>query len=221
MSGLRVQRIELSTRRLSVRFGETLALSDVSLTISPGQSTLVSGPAQSGKTTLLKCLAGLIQPSAGQVLWNGERIDTLAPEKRMALRSTMAMVFQSDALFDSLTAVDNVKLPLERRGLDRREATERAMDALQAVGLESAAALRPEAMSGGMRKRLGLARALASQPQTLIADDPFAGLDVTTTQVVAKLLNEQSRAGTLVVAMPEEHPALTCAVKVAMGGVEG
>jgi phospholipid/cholesterol/gamma-HCH transport system ATP-binding protein len=118
------------------------------------------------------------------------------------------MVFQTDALFDSLTVLDNVLLPLRRRRVPEREARTMAEEVLAAVGLSSAAATFPERLSGGMRKRTGLARAVVARPQVLLADDPLAGLDPATAKQVCQVLEAVSTGRTLIIAAPEPLPFL-------------
>lgn len=198
----------LSCERVTVRFGPVVALHEVTVTIEPGAQVLVTGQAASGKTTWLKCLAGLQRPTSGQVRWGADDVATLTVEERRRRQSAFGMVFQSDALFDSLTVLDNVMLPLTRRGVPRGEAQERASGVLRRVGLEAAHHKRPESLSGGMKKRAGVARAIVAQPSVLLADDPFAGLDPDTERSIAELLLEVSAGRTLVAALPDPVASL-------------
>jgi phospholipid/cholesterol/gamma-HCH transport system ATP-binding protein len=118
------------------------------------------------------------------------------------------MVFQSDALFDSMSVLENVLLPLVKRQVPRAEAEGRAREVLSRVGLEAAASKRPESLSGGMKKRVGVARAIVSRPSVLLADDPFAGLDPATERSIGELLLEVSSGCTLIAALPDPSPAL-------------
>ncbi|MBE2253956.1 MAG: ATP-binding cassette domain-containing protein [Myxococcus sp.] len=198
----------MSCERVTVRFGPVVALHEVTVTIEPGAQVLVTGQAASGKTTWLKCLAGLQRPTSGQVRWGADDVATLTVEERRRRQSAFGMVFQSDALFDSLTVLDNVMLPLTRRGVPRGEAQERASGVLRRVGLEAAHHKRPESLSGGMKKRAGVARAIVAQPSVLLADDPFAGLDPDTERSIAELLLEVSAGRTLVAALPDPVASL-------------
>lgn len=200
--------VPLSCEALSVRFGRVDALIDVSVTIAPGEQVLVTGQAASGKTTWLKCLAGLQPPTAGHVRWGSDDVASLATEERRRRQRSFGMVFQSDALFDSMTVLDNVMLPLTKRLVPRDEAVERARAVLERVGLASAQGKRPEELSGGMKKRVGVARAIVAQPSVLLADDPFAGLDPSTERSIAELLLEVSRGRTLVTALPDPVSSL-------------
>ena len=200
--------MELRADRLSVLRGSRPVLRDVDCTLPPGERVLVLGRSGAGKTTLLKVLAGLTGPTRGRVLWNGEDVAALPPARKRDQQAAFGMVFQTDALFDSLTVRRNVLLPLERRRVPPAEAEARADEVLRAVGLADAADALPERLSGGMRKRAGLARALAARPSVLLADDPFAGLDPGTARQVARVLLEVAGGGTLLVAAPDVPPEL-------------
>ncbi|MBX7097572.1 MAG: ATP-binding cassette domain-containing protein [Myxococcaceae bacterium] len=200
--------MQLSTQALTVVRGRTPALDGVSLKLERGDHLQIHGPAGGGKTTLLKALAGLIRPSTGTVRWDALDPWALTSADRRAHQRHLGFVFQSDALFDSLTVEHNVRLPLERRGVPDDEARARAREALERVGLTAAALKRPESLSGGMRKRVGLARAVVTAPEVLLADDPFAGLDPDTEREMAALLLEVASARTLLVALPDPSPAL-------------
>jgi phospholipid/cholesterol/gamma-HCH transport system ATP-binding protein len=200
--------MELRADRLSVRRGVRPVLRDVGCTLPRGSRVLVLGRSGSGKTTLCKALAGLVAPASGHVLWNGEDVAALTPTEKRARQVAFGMVFQTDALFDSMTVRRNVLLPLERRRVPREEAEARADEVLRAVGLADAADTLPERLSGGMRKRAGIARALAASPTVLLADEPFAGLDPGTARQVARVLLEVAGSGTLIVAATDAPPEL-------------
>jgi phospholipid/cholesterol/gamma-HCH transport system ATP-binding protein len=197
-----------------------------------GEGTLVvAGPAQCGKTTLLKAMCGLVVPTSGQVLIDGEDLAAADSDRLAALRARLGMVFQSDALFDSMDALANVALPLLRRSLTRREAEARAREALAQVGLAGQERALPERLSGGMRKRLGLARAIVARPRLLLADDPLAGLDPGTSARVLDLLFDLWRGrGGLIIATADPGPlwercdevlVLDAGEPVARGPVDG
>lgn len=200
--------LRLSCEHVSVRFGAVDALQDVTISLEPGAQVVVTGVAASGKTTWLKCLAGLQRPSHGTVRWDDDDVTRMSLLERRLRQAAFGMVFQSDALFDSMTVLDNVLLPLTRRGVDDEVARERATEALRRVGLEHAHGKRPEELSGGMKKRAGVARAIVAQPQVLLADDPFAGLDPATERSIGELLLEVSRGRTFVAAVPDPVPSL-------------
>lgn len=200
--------MRLSTHHLSLHFGAVRALGDVTLDFPVGSRTVLWGPAGGGKTTLLKCLAGLVQPTAGEVRWDDLPVTARTPPQKRDAQVAFGMVFQSDALFDSLTVLDNVLLPLRKRRVPEPEARERAAEALERVHLSHATTRYPENLSGGMKKRAGVARAIVARPQVLLADDPFAGLDPVTERSIAELLLEISEGRTLIVALPDPVASL-------------
>lgn len=206
--------MRVRTEQLELRFGSVVALAGVSLDFPAGTHAVLWGRAGGGKTTLLKCLAGLARPSAGHVWWDADDVARLDTTARRAAQVRLGMVFQSDALFDSLTVLDNVLLPLRKRKVPREEAQERAREALRRVGLLEAAGKRPENLSGGMKKRCGVARAIVARPQVLLADDPFAGLDPVTERSIAELLLEVAEGRTLIVAVPDPVESLPVARRV-------
>jgi phospholipid/cholesterol/gamma-HCH transport system ATP-binding protein len=201
--------MELRADRVSVQQGVRPVLRDVVCTLPPGSRVLVLGRSGAGKTTLFKALAGLVAPASGRVLWSGEDVAGLTPAEKRMRQAAFGMVFQTDALFDSMTVRGNVLLPLERRHVPREEAEARADEVLRAVGLADAADTLPERLSGGMRKRAGIARALAARPSVLLADDPFAGLDPGTARQVARVLLEVAGSGSLIIAAPDAPPELS------------
>jgi ABC-type transporter Mla maintaining outer membrane lipid asymmetry ATPase subunit MlaF len=160
------------------------------------------GPSGSGKTTLLKMLTGLLKPTTGHVTWNHTPIEQLPIKTRAQYTAQLGMVFQNDALFDSMSVFENVCFPLRRRGFAIQEATELTYEALSHVQLPKSAFQKsiPQ-LSGGMKKRVGLARALVQKPQVLLCDDALAGLD-TTSEVELATLIQTIFQGTLIIAAP-------------------
>lgn len=210
--------MELAVQALGLTFGKVHALEDVTLAVPAGSRLVLSGPAGGGKTSLLKCLAGLVPPTAGAVTWDGREVASLSKDERRAAQVAFGMVFQTDALFDSMTVLENVLLPLRKRGVGDAEAKERALEALDRVGLRDAALKRPEVLSGGMKKRAGVARAIVARPVVLLADDPFAGLDPVTEGSIASLLLEVSEGRTLIVALPDPVASLPIERRVRLVG---
>lgn len=192
-----------------MRYPEVVALRELSATFKAGTRTVICGRAGSGKTTLLKVLAGLQRPDGGTVRWGTVDAAALEPAARREAQGAFGMVFQTDALFDSMSVGDNVMLPLVNRGVPRAEAAARCAEVLERVGLTAAAEKRPEHLSGGMRKRTGIARAIVARPQVLFADDPFAGLDPETERSIAELLLEVSEGRTLITALPDPYEPLS------------
>ncbi|MEN3002449.1 MAG: ABC transporter ATP-binding protein [Armatimonadota bacterium] len=157
--------------------GRTI-LQGIDLQIAPGEIVAVMGPSGCGKTTLLKCIAGLLRPTAGEVRIEGVEIGQLSERERMPLRLKLGIVFQHAALFDYLTVFENVAFGLMRHRRLPRAAVERIVrERLAWVGLEGVEHLYPAQLSGGMRKRVGLARALALDPHIVLFDEPTSGLD--------------------------------------------
>lgn len=200
--------MRLSTHQLALQFGAVRALRDVEVEFEAGSRAVLWGPAGSGKTSLLKCLAGLVTPTSGEVRWDDAALAAMDAAQKRAQQVNFGMVFQSDALFDSLSVVDNVLLPLRKRRVPEDEAQARAREALKQVGLAQAADKRPETLSGGMKKRAGVARAIVARPAVLLADDPFAGLDPKTERSIAELLLEVSEGKTLLVVLPDPVDSL-------------
>ena len=149
-------------------------ISPTDLSIVPGEIVALLGPSGSGKSTLLRMLAGLSQPSAGEVYWHGKPISTV--------HINVSIVFQSFALFPWLTVLENVEAPLKARGMTPAERRERSLKILDTVGLDGFQAAYPKELSGGMRQRVGFARALVVEPEVLFMDEPFSALDVLTAE---------------------------------------
>ena len=197
----------IAVRALTVGYpGTSFTLGPLSAAFG-GPPLVIAGLAQSGKSTLLKALCGLVPASSGEIDVDDLPLVGARPQTLARLRSSFGMVFQSDALFDSMTALDNVALPLLRRHVAKPEAFARARQALAQVNLAEHEKVLPERLSGGMRKRLGLARAIVARPQYLLADDPLAGLDPGTSQKVIDLLFSlwEGRGG-LVIAVADPAP---------------
>ena len=149
-------------------------ISPTDLSIVPGEIVALLGPSGSGKSTLLRMLAGLSQPSGGEVLWHGRPISSV--------RINVSIVFQSFALFPWLTVLENVEAPLKAKGVTAEERRERSLKILNTVGLDGFQAAYPKELSGGMRQRVGFARALVVEPEVLFMDEPFSALDVLTAE---------------------------------------
>ncbi|WP_159944753.1 MULTISPECIES: glycine betaine/L-proline ABC transporter ATP-binding protein [unclassified Nocardiopsis] len=164
--------------RIKEETGCTVAVRDVSFDVRPGEVFVVMGLSGSGKSTLIRCLTRLIEPTAGQVLLDGEDIGTASPQRLRELRRhKMAMVFQHFGLLPSRRILDNVAYGLEVRGTPRPERYARAREMIEMVGLSGYEDSRPGELSGGMQQRVGLARALAVDPEVLLFDEPFSALD--------------------------------------------
>lgn len=159
-------------------FGSRVVLEEISFEVGRGTVFTVMGPSGAGKSVLLKCLADVVQPDAGGVEFDGRRLDFRNSASRREFHRRCSFLFQSNALFDSLTAMENVALPLEQTTSMRdAEIRVRAMDALERLELGDHADHYPSMLSGGMQKRLALARAIVTQPELVFFDEPTAGLD--------------------------------------------
>src|SRR5437016_1635336 len=170
---------------------EVAALRDVSFRLTSGSTLAIMGPSGSGKTTLLNVLAGLDRPTGGEVLVDGQRLDRLDAEAATAFRRRhIGFVFQFFNLLPTMSARDNVALPLLAERLPRREVERRTAELLEAVGLSHRATHRPDEMSGGEQQRVAIARALVMRPRLLLADEPTGNLDTATGEEILALLTQ-------------------------------
>lgn len=176
---------------LCKRFGAHEVLRDVSLSAPRERTTVIIGGSGAGKTTLLRLLIGLDRPTSGHVFVDGVDLPTLDAVALNRMRRKFGMVFQYAALLDSLNVLENVAFPLrEHTRLSSREVRDKVRDKLAVLGLEGTEELFPSELSGGMRKRVGLARALMLEPEILVYDEPTSGLDPTTSRMVDDLIEE-------------------------------
>ena len=182
------------------RYGERLALDDVDLALRPGELAFVVGPSGAGKTTLLKLINREIRPDRGEVWVDGIAAHALPTRKVASLRRHIGVVYQDYKLLPRLTAMENIAFALQVCDLrvSDEEAYERALDALDAVGLGDRGGSYPHELSGGQQQRIAIARAVVSQPRVLIADEPTGNLDLETAWQVMKLLEQIARFGTAV-----------------------
>lgn len=204
----------------------THALAGVDATIHGGESVAIMGPSGSGKTTLLHCLAGILRPTSGSVMWGTREITTLRDAERTALRRTdFGFVFQSGQLLPELPAVENAALPLMLAGVSRAAATQAAAALLRELGLGGMENRRPGEMSGGQAQRVAIARALVGSPGVVFADEPTGALDQTTgAEVMGILTAATQRAGAaLVVVTHDPTVARWCSRTITMrdGHVSG
>ena len=174
-------------RGVSKRFGKVEALQDVDIQIERGKTTVVIGPSGCGKTVLLKHMIGLLRPDSGRVFFDGRDITHLPERKLVDVRRRIGFLFQSGALFDSMTVAENTWFPLVEHGVRQRDRLEhRCREVLRLVGLDGMQDRFPEHLSGGQRKRVALARAIALGPDVIMYDEPTTGLD----PIRADLINE-------------------------------
>ena len=171
-------------------FPDKEVLKDISTTFESGKTNLIIGQSGSGKTVLMKCIVGLFEPTAGDVLYDGRSFVTMRKKERTLLRREMGMIFQSAALFDSLSVLENVMFPLDMFSPDSyAERKRRAEFCLDRVNLLDAAAKFPGEISGGMQKRVAIARAIVLNPKYLFCDEPNSGLDPKTSLVIDELIH--------------------------------
>ena len=178
----------IELRDVHKAFGEREILRGVSLEIPAGQNTVIIGYSGTGKSVTLKCIIGLLRPDAGEVRVDDTVVGRMEREELAELRGRVGYVFQSAALFDSMTVAENIRLGLVRRGLDEGTMQERVTESLRVVDLAAAADKYPAELSGGMRKRAGVARAIALKPAYLLYDEPTTGLDPVTSAVMDQLM---------------------------------
>ncbi len=184
----------LAIRSLQKRFGERVVLADVTLTVPHGRVLAVVGKSGTGKSVLLKCLAGVLAPDAGEVCFEGRPLSANDPVALADFRRRCSYLFQGNALLDSLTAWENVALPLEQTTLlPKPEIRARVAEALRRLELEGDALRYPSQLSGGMQKRLALARALVTRPELVLFDEPTAGLDPLRRNAVFTLIAHAQR----------------------------
>ena len=182
---------QILVEELEKRFGDTVVLSGVNMRIQRGEVAVIIGGSGAGKTTLLRVLIGLERPTAGKVIVGGVDIASLNEREMNQARRKFGMVFQYSALLDSMNVFENVAFPLrEHSKLKEREIRDKVLDKLKVLGLEGTERRFPSQLSGGMRKRVGLARALMLEPEVLMYDEPTSGLDPITARLVDDMILE-------------------------------
>lgn len=169
-------------------YGDRRILDGVSFKVRLGETKIIIGASGSGKSTILKLIMGLEKPDEGQIFIDGEETTPLKERDMVRIRQRMGMVFQESALFDSLTVRENVAYTLYERGTDENEIEERVRKSLGFVGLEDAIDKTPSELSGGMKRRVALARALINEPAVMLYDEPTAGLDPVTSRKINELI---------------------------------
>ena len=174
----------IEVKDLYKSFEEKEVLKGISTVFEDGKTNLIIGQSGSGKTVLMKNLVGLFEPTSGQILYDGRDFVQMSKQEKVHMRREMGMIFQSAALFDSLTVLENVMFPLDMfSSMTLRERQQRAMDCLDRVNLVGAEKKYPGEISGGMQKRVAIARAIALNPKYLFCDEPNSGLDPKTSLV--------------------------------------
>jgi phospholipid/cholesterol/gamma-HCH transport system ATP-binding protein len=199
-------------------FGERRVLDGIDLEIPAGQVTAIIGRSGTGKSVLLKHIVGLLAPDEGRVLVDGADVASLGEDGLASLRRRFGYVFQFAALFDSMTIGDNIRLGLRRRGLEPDDIESRVRESLAVVALPDAAERLPSELSGGMRKRAGIARAIALRPDYILFDEPTTGLDPVTTATMDTLMQRVRRdtGATMVVVSHDMKSVFAVADRIAM-----
>ena len=174
-------------QNVSMAYGDRKILDDVSFSVNPGETKIVMGGSGTGKSTILKLVLGLIKPQSGQILVDGEDITLMSENELTEERRKIGMVFQEGALFDSLSVYANVGFRLFEQEVPEQEIEEAVLRMLRFVNLEHAFHMMPAELSGGMRRRVGIARALVGSPQLILFDEPTAGLDPPTARTILEL----------------------------------
>ena len=193
-------------------FGENEVLRGISASFKPGKNNLIIGSSGSGKTTLLKCIVGLHEPTKGEVLYDNENFTKMHFEGRVPIRKQIGMLFQNSALFDSMNVEQNITFPLNLfTAMSKAEKRDRANFCLEKVNLKGTNKLFPSELSGGMKKRVGIARAISMQPKYLFVDEPNSGLDPKTAILIDHLISD----------ITEEYQTTTVIVTHDMNSVMG
>ncbi|MCR5469689.1 MAG: ATP-binding cassette domain-containing protein [Prevotella sp.] len=180
----------IEVKHLYKSFEDKDVLKDINTVFEDGKTNLIIGQSGSGKTVLMKNLVGLLEPTKGQILYDGRDFVQMSKQEKVAMRREMGMIFQSAALFDSMTVLENVMFPLDMfSAMNYRERVRRAQECLDRVNLKDADEKFPGEISGGMQKRVAIARAIALNPKYLFCDEPNSGLDPKTSLVIDDLLH--------------------------------
>lgn len=180
----------IEVRNLTKSFGDKVVLDNINVTFETGKTNLIIGQSGSGKTVLMKNLVGLLQPTSGEVLYDDRDFTRMSKKEKVQMRREMGMIFQSAALFDSLNVLENIMFPLDMFStMNYRERVKRAQECLDRVNLIEAQQKYPGEISGGMQKRVAIARAIVMNPKYLFCDEPNSGLDPKTSLVIDELLS--------------------------------
>lgn len=209
----------IELRNVSKRFGRLVVLNDLTLDIPEGQSLVVIGASGTGKSVLLKHIVGLLKPDKGEVWFDGKRVDTMSERELVPVREQFGFLFQMGALFDSMTVEQNVAFPLvEHTTKTRGEIEKIALQKLAMVGLPDVGKKMPAQLSGGQRKRVALARAIAMDPRVILYDEPTTGLDPIRSDVINELILKlkHEMSVTSIVVTHDMHSALKVGDRLVM-----
>ncbi|MDX2048247.1 MAG: ATP-binding cassette domain-containing protein [Chitinophagaceae bacterium] len=181
----------IEVKNIKKGFGEKVVIDGVSVTLETGKTNLIIGASGSGKTVLVKCIVGLLEPDGGEIIYDGENFTEMEDEQKKEMRQKIGMLFQGSALFDSMTVEQNIMFPLDMFSkMTPLQKQKRVDEVLARVNLKDAHKKFPAEISGGMKKRVGIARAIVLNPKYLFCDEPNSGLDPQTSLVIDKLIKE-------------------------------
>ena len=179
----------IKIEKLSKRFGDKIILDNISLNVLSGENLVVFGQSGSGKSVLLKCIIGLLKPDSGNIFIKGMDVTSLSTKKMNKIRKQTSFLFQGAALYDSMTVRENLEFPLKRNvEISDAEAYEKVLHTLDLVSLKEAVNKMPSELSGGMKKRIGLARAIITEPEIMFYDEPTTGLDPISSKEISVLI---------------------------------
>lgn len=213
-----MQDVLIKLHQLNVTFGERKILDDFDLNIHRGETLAVIGPSGAGKSTIIKLLTGLLKPNSGSIEIMGSKVENFNDSEWDEIRKKMGVVFQYSALFDFLTVGENVAFGLRRHFKVTEEVTQRVSELLGMVGMPGTEKMLPSELSGGMKKRVGLARALAMRPEVVFYDEPTSGLDPVMTMTISRLIRTtQEQFGvTSILVTHDMESAYVAADRIAM-----
>jgi len=184
----------IKIENLSKGFGEKIILDDISLNVNQGENLVVFGQSGTGKSVLLKCIIGLMKPDAGRIIIKEEDITQLNAKQLNELRKSTGFLFQGAALYDSMTVRENLEFPLKRHSeISDEDAYEKVLNTLELVSLKDAVDKMPSELSGGMKKRIGLARSIITDPEIMFYDEPTTGLDPISSKEISELILDLQR----------------------------
>jgi len=224
-----MEKIVAEIQHLKKSFGKNPVLKDISLKIEQGENFVVFGKSGCGKTVLIKCLVGLLEPDEGKIILLEKDVSTLKEEELNILRKKVGFLFQSAALYDSMTVRENLEFPLrDIKGKPQEEIDALVLEVLKNVGLEASIDKMPSELSGGMRKRIGLARTLILKPEIILYDEPTTGLDPITSKEISMLIldvQKKYNAASIIITHDKECAHITAnrmmVIKDGLAAAEG
>ena len=181
----------VEVKNVSKSFGDNVVLDDISFNVKESENFVVFGRSGTGKSVLLKCMVGLLEPDSGNIKIDGQSVINISIDQMNQIRKHIGFLFQSAALYDSMSVRENLEFPLIRNfQFSEEERLAKVKDVLEKVGLEKAIDMKPSELSGGMKKRIGLARTIITEPMLILYDEPTTGLDPITTKEISQLIVE-------------------------------